>query len=39
MKISSGQIHNMMEQTDSEIKEFIGNAKAGCVCYGDSLMI
>ena len=29
----------MMEQTDCEIKDFIKNAKEGCVCYGDSLMI
>ena len=29
----------MMEQSDCEIKEFIKNAKASCVCYGDSLMI
>ncbi len=39
MKITSEQIRNLVEQSDNEIKEFIWSAKAGCVCYGDSLMI
>lgn len=39
MKITSEQIHNMVAQCDSEMQEFISNAKDGCVCYGDSLMI
>lgn len=39
MKITGEQIHSMMEQSNSEMKEFIKNAKASCVCYGDSLMI
>lgn len=39
MKITCEQISNMMEQTDREVKEFVGNAKNSCVCYGDSLMI
>lgn len=39
MEITSEQIHNMVTQCDSEMKEFTRNAKAGCVCYGDSLMI
>lgn len=39
MEITSEQIHDIVKQSDSEIKEFVKNAKAGCVCYGDSLMI
>ena len=39
MKLTSELIHKMMEQTDCEIKAYIKNAKEGCVCYGDSLMI
>lgn len=39
MKINSEQIHNMVKQSDNEMKEFIKNAKAGCVCYGNSMMI
>lgn len=37
MEITSEQIHDIVKQSDSEIKEFVKNAKAGCVCYGDSL--
>lgn len=39
MEITSEQIHDIVKQSDSEIKEFVKNAKVGCVCYGDSLMI
>lgn len=39
MEITSERICNMTKQSDSEIKEFIKNAKAGCVCYGDGLML
>lgn len=36
---TSEQIHSIMTQAGNEIKDFIKNAKAGCVCYGDSLML
>ncbi len=39
MKITCEQICSMVAQFDSEMKEFVKNAKTGCVCYGDSLMI
>ncbi len=39
MVITNEQIHTMVMQFECEMKEFIENAKASCVCYGNSLMI